>query len=134
MKSKSSSRNVNAGTERTQHTPGPWTVVRKDPEVAVYGAKTTFRIVAPDGFKVGAATRKERLANGFIHEVRTLEQAEANARLIAAAPELLQAVRNALADLEGIMPQVEPDGERKGSGWQTIEELKAAIKRATGEK
>ena len=40
---------------------------------------------------------------------------------------LLQAAKNALADLEGIMPEADPSGDRIHSGWKTIEELKVAI-------
>lgn len=36
----------------------------------------------------------------------------------------LQLIKNALADLEGIMPEFEPSGERTHSGWKTITELK----------
>jgi len=36
-----------------------------------------------------------------------------------------------LADLEGIMPEFEPSGDREHPGWTTIEELKAAINKAT---
>jgi hypothetical protein len=44
--------------------------------------------------------------------------------------DLLFVARCSLADLEGIMPEYEPNGERLHPGWQTIEELKAAIKLA----
>jgi hypothetical protein len=54
-----------------------------------------------------------------------------DARLIAAAPDLLAAARCALADLEGIMPEFEPSGDREHPAWQTIKELQAAIKKAT---
>lgn len=40
---------------------------------------------------------------------------------------LLLAAKCALADLEGIMPEIDPSGDRKHPGWQTIKELKAAI-------
>jgi hypothetical protein len=43
---------------------------------------------------------------------------------------LLAAAKNALADLEGIMPEYEPSGERQHPAWSTIEELKKAIKLA----
>ena len=48
-----------------------------------------------------------------------------------AAPELLAALKCALADLEGIMPEFEPSGDREHPAWQTIEEVKAAIAKAT---
>jgi|TARA_R110000824_G_C14869274_1_gene642115 hypothetical protein len=41
--------------------------------------------------------------------------------------ELLFVARCSLADLEGIMPEYEPNGDRSHSGWKTIEELKVAI-------
>jgi hypothetical protein len=38
-----------------------------------------------------------------------------------------QLIREALADLEGIMPEFEPSGDRTHPAWETIERLKAAI-------
>lgn len=43
---------------------------------------------------------------------------------------LLRAATNALADLEGIMPEFEPSGDREHTAWQTIEELRLAIQDA----
>ena len=40
---------------------------------------------------------------------------------------LVTAANCALADLEGIMPQIEPSGERHHPGWQTIEDLRQAL-------
>ena len=40
---------------------------------------------------------------------------------------LLDAARCALADLEGIMPVYDPDGDRKHPAWKTINELRQAI-------
>jgi 2-iminoacetate synthase ThiH len=56
----------------------------------------------------------------------------ANARLIAAAPDLLMALRCAVADLEGIMPEFEPSGERTHPAWTTITEARQAIAKAEG--
>lgn len=47
--------------------------------------------------------------------------------------ELLQASTNALADLEGIMPVIDPSGDRHHPGWKTIEELRASINEAAPE-
>lgn len=41
--------------------------------------------------------------------------------------DLVKALKCALADLEGIMPEFEPSGERTHSAWKTIEELKKLI-------
>ena len=46
-------------------------------------------------------------------------------------PELLLAARCALADLEGIMIKYDPDSYHPG--WTTMDELRAAIAKATGE-
>jgi hypothetical protein len=43
--------------------------------------------------------------------------------------ELVSCCENALADLEGIMPEFEPSGDREHPGWLTIEELKATLGR-----
>jgi hypothetical protein len=40
---------------------------------------------------------------------------------------LRDAARCALADLEGVMPLVEPSGERLHPAWKTIEELRRAL-------
>lgn len=55
----------------------------------------------------------------------------ANAKLMSRAPLLLNVARSALADLEGIMPDFEPSGDRTHPAWQTIIELRAAIRSAT---
>ena len=51
--------------------------------------------------------------------------------LLSAAPALLDACRCALADLEGILPEYDP--EREHPAWETLAEIQAAIKKATGE-
>lgn len=48
----------------------------------------------------------------------------------AAAEDLLQAAKYALADLEGVMPEFDPDEYHPG--WQTIGDLKKAIAKAEG--
>ena len=51
---------------------------------------------------------------------------------LVAGPGLLQACRCGLADLEGIMPEIEPSGDRTHPAWKTICELKTVIKAAEG--
>ena len=41
---------------------------------------------------------------------------------------LIEAARAALADLQGIMPEFEPSGDREHPAWQTIEELESALR------
>ena len=91
----------------TKHTPGPW---KSNPYVhsmihgfAVYSDKSCVDKIADD------------------------IKREADARLIAAAPEMLEALKEALLDLESL------EGETKDDLCLTrIEQIKAAIAKATG--
>ena len=65
------------------------------------------------------------------HYAKTFDPSAA--LLITAAPDLLTACACALADLEGIIPAIDPDGARKHPGWATIAELTAVIAKATGQ-
>ena len=97
-----------------QHTPGPWKVT-----------------CAPQWWSVSEATGYRRTICRLIdregeHPIDHRES-EASARLIAAAPAMLQALRCALADLEGIMPDADPSGDRVHPGWTTIAEIEALL-------
>ena len=85
----------------SKHTPGPW-LVTEDP---IYGA----RIDAPGSFCVAKTIPNDM----------PIKQKLANARLIAAAPDLLDACRAALYALKG----------REHDGF-----LRDAIAKATGNK
>ena len=92
--------------EAMKHTPGPWVV---DPAV-----RQGFTVYAPkEGFIVG--TQDEEGRYGAI-------ESEANARLIAAAPELLEALKSVIAWLDA------PDE----SAFSDSELARAAIAKATG--
>ena len=115
-----------------QHTPGPWTVRFYDPSrPGVFEVQEVSNQVAEHSLAAWEAERAEK----YETEKAILEQCdqvlESTRRLIACAPELLDAAKCALADLEGIMPEFEPSGDREHPGWTTIEELKAVIKKAT---
>ena len=73
----------------TKHTPGPWRMIRDDPG---YGTVFSYEIWAEQyrakgANLIGTITGRGCLADRVV---------EANARLIAAAPELLKACRIAL--------------------------------------
>jgi hypothetical protein len=71
-----------------KHTPGPWLESRK--------SKST--ILQSIDIKVGS----ERIAYVTVpYTAKNIEECEANARLIAAAPDLLEACRKALYALKG---------------------------------
>lgn len=91
---------------KVKHTPGPW-VVEGLVESNGVGA---FRIVSPDNTHAVA-------------DVYEIEGREANARLIAAAPEMLEALINARSLLETV------------GGFEASNEciqLSAIIEKATG--
>ena len=90
-----------------QHTPGPWDVEPKGSRHFVDGA---------DGLTVAYLDRAG---------VRERAEIEANARLIASAPELLAACMSALRALEDNLQPGPMDADAKDG-------LRAAIARATG--
>jgi hypothetical protein len=98
-----------------QHTPGPWTITH------------------PYAWKCEIRSAKRFIGNaGRADETR--EEMEANARLIAAAPDLLQACEEAQATLALIAHDVQDD-ERENkiaSVVHTQAELREAIRKARG--
>ena len=109
----------------TQHTPGPWTIDHER--------------IGPPGEPVALLCDSHAPESGTVvewprfGEVVDDTENEANARLIASAPKMLEILEYALADLEGIMPEYEPSGDREHPGWQTIKDIKEAIAKARGE-
>jgi len=95
----------------TKHTKGDWTTGGISP----FGAFGEDKPVKVDGIVMA------RVIN-YANE----DEANANARLIAAAPELLEALKNALALLAAYC------GE-EGHCQPAIKESRAAIAKATGE-
>ncbi len=49
-----------------------------------------------------------------------------------AAPAMYEALKCCLADLEGVMPEFEPGGDREHPGWKSMAEARAALKLAEG--
>jgi hypothetical protein len=96
---------------KTQHTPGPWK----------FGSKTDGdlykrNIAGVDGYHVAAVSSRDD------HEV------DANARLIAAAPDLLEALQDLFdADMEHVLM-----GDGKDDQIEAIAKARAAIAKATG--
>lgn len=91
------------------HTPGPWRITRSGKSPCAIEADTTR----------GYALAKVYLANPETR--KRAPEYEANAALIAAAPDLLAALEIALDD---------PDSEILGTDWERI--ARAAIAKATG--
>ncbi len=104
-------------TKKAGHTPGPWVEAKRksgDGEELIVGS----------GEKVVASINGFNIFNTFNHK----PEAEANARLIAASVDLLEAARAGAELLEFIEPQVKggysPDG--------ALAKLRAAIAKAEG--
>jgi len=96
------------------HTPGPWTVDYTDDHLRIYGGDLLIA-------EVNGST--EHI------EVRGLDEetTEANAWLIAGAPDLLAAVERILARVETLNLFTE-----RGEDAKVVEQARAAIGKATG--
>ena len=115
-----------------KHTPGPWHfhMARND------GAVRTFWVNAE--YEIPAGKRQHAVCELYdvFHQGEHQADAEANARLIAAAPELLRSCREALASSELWMDWDNVGGEHEGEAEacaSVVQRLKAAIAKATGE-
>lgn len=102
----------------SKHTPGPWQVcgTRHTGDLKI-GRDARLHMVGPDGDAVAAVFFDMKTGRGF-----------RDARLIAAAPELLQALKGLLADIEDYQRINNLGGEN--NHWQVIS--RAAIAKAEG--
>ena len=107
----------------TAHTPGPW-IVSNVPTIE--NDLTSWHVFSPirNGYVI-ARTGKSNIDE-------TLREAEANARLIAAAPELLTALTGLLATAEFVDAGNKRHGEdRYGFAQSLFEQCRAVIAKAT---
>ena len=95
--------------KQPQHTPGPWFV-----DINGEGA-----ITAPDGMLIA------RMQNAYRDDLR-----ESNARLIAACPEMLDALEELVGAVERF---IHPQPDKPGSAWAKLVRARAAIAKATGQ-
>lgn len=93
-----------------KHTPGPWYVI---------------------GAEVFKDIGDQRWAVAVAHDWS--EDTAENARLIAAAPALLEALRFALRDMEATRAQVASHAPNVGVLAASIAQARDAIRKATGE-
>ncbi|GGD11873.1 hypothetical protein [Aureimonas glaciei] len=88
------------------YTPGPWCIAHRKGVLAVRGAATEHVAQISSVFQIGYGPTSS-------------EEAKANARLIAASPELLEALQSVMAEW------------RDGYGLKCAEQCRAAIAKAT---
>jgi hypothetical protein len=99
----------------TQHTPGPWKVKAGTNAVLAGRKQICSHVNAASALPVNI--------------LEDQEIAQANARLIAAAPDLLEALQDLFgADMEHVLM-----GDGKDDQIEAIAKAKAAIAKATGE-
>ena len=80
-----------------KHTPGPWSVRRDEPEVALRGNKAKIFVCDENGKEIALVKRTFKTGDfvpgeGGTQGERKLSQVEETARLIAAAPDMRKAV------------------------------------------
>lgn len=114
----------------TKHTPGKWLVDRCDTSISESGDLVVCIDIAPeiDGYEYRGQIAYLQSCEHI--DGISVEEAKANARLIATAPELLKALRDILRSTRKDF-EWSPDGERKHK--EAYSEQFNAIAKATGE-
>lgn len=110
----------------SNHTPGPWHAATADEWRTASGKHAQFgRFDISAGSNDPAAENYYRVCS--VSNVNNADQNQMNAKLIAAAPDMLQALRKAVVLLAGVCahsPELEPH--------DTYEAVSEAIAKATG--
>ena len=107
---------------KTKHTPGPW-LFRTAPTSA-----GLCHIVSAADWR-GAFIYGDGLRKGIDDALPKAQELAANARLIAAAPDLLEALQH----IEEYWNQDQNETAMADACWHAINTARAAIARATGE-
>jgi hypothetical protein len=102
------------------HTPGPWSVERKTTSAGYVWKVGPFQACI---YRDYGGVCNPRLPH---------DEAEANARLIAAAPDLLEAARHAADEIMSQVPTISPRYETRVYWSQVAGVLRAAIAKAAG--
>lgn len=110
-------------TEQATHTQGPWSVCYDHPDDECRESIAYIRPSAPvDGFWEANEIATVYACDGS-------DERKANVRLLAAAPELLEALYAALPFVEDLQ---QDDGYKPGYVAATLATLRAAIAKAEG--
>lgn len=120
------------------HTPGPWQVVNAKDVFTAPGAPNAAGVCAEqnDGWQIADCGSFFGCVIGDSAHEMSMDEERANARLIAAAPELLAAAREALSAMDDIWETKDADddfiydemGSSLAAGYFS---LRAAIAKAT---
>lgn len=112
----------------TKHTPGPWFIT----EGPIYGNVSRLKVeAAADAQReYGMVIMERTISTGMTGTID--QECLANARLIAAAPELLAVSNRTVIRLNEAMKYVKGDGKAHWEIFQAIEDLNTAIAKATG--
>jgi len=103
-------------TEQATHTPGPWSVCYDHPDQKCRDSIAYIRAPHTEDFDCGAET-------AVVYGCKGNEERRANARLMAAAPDLLDALRVAYSDIQRL----------PGHTIDMLGRIEAAVVKATGE-
>jgi hypothetical protein len=75
------------------HTPGPWAAVPREVEIGCCSGLSAY-------YRIVARSRRDDIGRTFASPEQHCEEQHANARLMAAAPELLQTCRQYASDCD----------------------------------
>ena len=106
-----------------KHTPAPWRVSNESPRII----KKDYRAIGSDAGFLIASTMGHDNSGFYASE----QEADANARLIAAAPELYESLADALADYDNWVSDEDNYPHEHLVAW--AEKARAAIAKAKGE-
>lgn len=106
-----------------KHTPGPWRVSSESPRII----QKDYRAIGSDAGFLIASTMGHDNSGFYASE----QEADANARLIAAAPELLEALTDAVIDFDNWAAHEDNHPHEHLVVW--VEKARAAIAKAKWE-
>lgn len=115
-----------AGSEPTKHTPGPWTAS------LAYGGGTAIWIAPQDGVKMVLQGAQCLRSDTIKYEQISVDQLDANATLIAASPDLLDALKASKQALAAAIEALAINEEAAALCEQAEDIADRAIAKATG--
>lgn len=115
----------------SKHTPGPW-YAEMSPSLGTENVRILWDVHSHDRVGIARSQSQEHLGERGIHE----QECRANAQLIAAAPDMLSALRSSRDVLARAIKAAAPDlfeSDEDVNEHLTIKRMDAAIARAIGD-